>query len=195
MPKVQSFMRPNALLLLLLLRPARGPLKLTSDFAAGHEFPSDHRGDQDNVSPPLYWSGAPKNTQSFVLIFDSVQNDGAGRYGVSGDSTERKTHWLIYDIPGEVTELREELSGAGASDVRRLGMKEDAGTPPVVVDPMGAIDGWVDPEIKAMQDTIYSALDASFDDRNRAKEGATIHSASPTAIYYATTSGCSLLVL
>lgn len=45
-----------------------------------------------------------------------------------------------------------------------------------VVDPMGQIDGWVDPEIKAMQDMIYGAVDASFDDRNRAKEGANFSS-------------------
>ena len=89
----------------------------------------------------------------------------------SSDDAERKTHWLVYDIPGEVNEMREELSGAGSSDVRRLGMKDDAGTPPVVVDPMGAIDGYVDPEIEAMQKTIHSALDESFEDRNRAKEG------------------------
>lgn len=36
---------------------------------------------------------------------------------------------------------------------------------------MGSIDGWVDPEIKAMQDMIHGAVDASFEDRNRAKEG------------------------
>ena len=36
---------------------------------------------------------------------------------------------------------------------------------------MGSIDGWVDPEIQAMQNMIHGALDASFEDRNRAKEG------------------------
>ena len=62
-----------------------------------------------------------------------------------------------------MSELRDELSGDGASDVARLGMKEDAGQAPVVVDPMGQIDGWVDPEIEAMQKMIHGALDASFD--------------------------------
>merc|ERR1712070_1103002 len=51
------------------------------------------------------------------------------------------------------------------------GMKEDAGQAPVVVDPMGSIDGWVDPEIASMQEMIHGAIDASFEDRNRAKEG------------------------
>lgn len=39
------------------------------------------------------------------------------------------------------------------------------------MDPMGSIDGWVDPEIEAMQNMIHGAIDASFEDRNRAKEG------------------------
>ena len=133
-------------------------LRLTSlSFTNGGEFPSDNRGDEDNVSPNLAWTGAPKNTQSFVLIMDS-EKPGKGK---------PKTHWMLYDIPKEVFELRDELSGDGASDVARLGMKEDAGQAPVVVDPMGQIDGWVDPEIEAMQKMIHGALDASFEERNR----------------------------
>ena len=139
-------------------------LTLRSSFGAGQELPVDHRGgDEDNISPFLSWSGAPKNVESFVLILDS--SAGADADGAT------KTHWVIYDIPKEVNELREELSGNGASDVPRLGMKEDAGQAPVIVDPMGSIDGWVDPEIKAMQDMVHNALDESFKDRNRAKEG------------------------
>ena len=134
-------------------------LRLTSlSFTDGGEFPSDNRGDEDNVSPNLAWTGAPKNTQSFVLIMDS-EKPGKGK---------PKTHWMLYDIPKEVFELRDELSGDGASDVARLGMKEDAGQAPVVVDPMGQIDGWVDPEIESMQKMIHGALDASFEERNRA---------------------------
>jgi hypothetical protein len=136
--------------------------KLSStSFGNGGEFPTDNRGDEDNVNPGLAWSGAPKNTQSFVLIVDSEVPDA-----------DRKTHWIVYDIPKEVHEIRDELSGAGASGVGRLGFKEDATTAPVVVDPMGQIDGWVDPEIERMQQMIHGALDASFDESNRAKEGA-----------------------
>jgi len=135
-------------------------LRLSSpSFTEGGEFPVDNRGDEDNVSPKLVWTGAPKNTESFVLIMDSEEKG------------KQKTHWVLYDIPKEVSELRDELSGNGASDVARLGMKDDAGQAPVVVDPMGQIDGWVDPEIEAMQKMIHGALDASFEERNRAKEG------------------------
>lgn len=178
-------------LLALLFVVARAPLKLASNFGANQALPADHRGDEDNISPPISWSGAPKNAESFVLIVDS--HDPASKCDGDDDSCSDlantqtntqtkgkkgkkkkggpKTHWLIYDIPKDVKELREELSGAGSSDVARLGMKEDAGQAPVVVDPMGQIDGWVDPEIKAMEDMIHNAVDMSFEDKNRAKEG------------------------
>ena len=140
-----------------------GPFTLTSHvFSDGGEIPSDHHHDEDNISPPLNWTGVPKNTESFVLIVDGEDAKGA-----------KKTHWTIYDIPKEVTGLKEELSGDGASDVPRLGMKEDAGTAPIVVDPMGQMDGWVDPEIENMQNMIHGAIDMAFEDRNRAKEGKT----------------------
>lgn len=143
----------------------KAPFKLTSNFGAGSDIPSDHHGHEDNISPPLAWSGAPKSTESFVLIVDSASDAAAPK--------AKETHWIVYDIPKEVTEMREELSGAGASDVPRLGMKEDAGQAPVVVDPMGSIDGWVDPEIESMQHMIHGAIDASFEERYRAKEGST----------------------
>jgi phosphatidylethanolamine-binding protein (PEBP) family uncharacterized protein len=136
----------------------------STGFANGGEFPTDNRGDQDNVNPGLAWTGVPKNTQSFVLIVDSEGQDAGAR--------DRKTHWIVYDIPKEVHEIRDELSGAGASAVGRLGFKEDGAAAPIVVDPMGQIDGWVDPEIERMQHMIHGAIDASFEESNRAKEGA-----------------------
>ena len=159
-------MQLGRLLVVLAVAPcAFAQLTLRSSFGAGQELPVDNRGgDEDNISPFLSWSGVPKNAESFVLIFDSSA-------GADADEATSKTHWVIYDIPKEVNELREELSGNGASDVARLGMKDDAGQAPVIVDPMGSIDGWVDPEIKAMQDMVHNALDESFKDRNRAKEG------------------------
>jgi phosphatidylethanolamine-binding protein (PEBP) family uncharacterized protein len=155
--------------------------KLTSIFTDGGVFPTDHRGDEDNVSPKLTWTGVPKNTESFVLIVDSEKPKldapavDADDRGAAKKTKQRKgkTHWVVYDIPKDVTEMRDELSGAGSSDVARLGMKDDAGQAPVVVDPMGSIDGWVDPEIERMQQMIHGALDASFEERNRPKEGST----------------------
>ena len=105
-------------LLLSVFALARAPLKLAASFGAGSDFPLDSRFDEDNISPPITWSGAPKNTDSFVLIVESARgavgdDDGDGDGG--GAKPKSKTHWVIYDIPKEVNELREELSGAGAT--------------------------------------------------------------------------------
>ena len=144
--------------LALVASAATAEFRLSSpSFTDGGEYPVDNRGDEDNISPKLTWTGVPKNTESFVLIMDSEKPAKGGK------ETKAKTHWVVFDIPKEVTELRDELSGSGSSDVARLGMKDDAGQAPVVVDPMGQIDGWVDPEIEAMQKMIHGALDASFD--------------------------------
>ena len=144
--------------LALVASAANAEFRLSSpSFTDGGEYPVDNRGDEDNISPKLTWTGVPKNTESFVLIMDSEKPAKGGK------ETKAKTHWVVFDIPKEVTELRDELSGSGSSDVARLGMKDDAGQAPVVVDPMGQIDGWVDPEIEAMQKMIHGALDASFD--------------------------------
>jgi phosphatidylethanolamine-binding protein (PEBP) family uncharacterized protein len=121
-------MRRIFILITFAIGSTRAPLSLSSNFGADQELPTDHRGDEDNISPPLRWSGMPKNTESFVLIVDS----SSGTTDADGHGGNLKTHWIVYDIPKEVTEMREELSGAGASDVARLGMKEDAGQAPVV---------------------------------------------------------------
>jgi len=128
----------------------------------------DFRGDEDEVSPPLKWAGAPKGTESYVLLADLAAEDG-------GDKT---TQWIIYDIPHSVDELREEISGGGSSDVGRLGFKEDTGQQPVVVDPMEQMmngmgyGGYEDPEMAHMRSMISNVVDSSFDPDMRAKEGA-----------------------
>lgn len=158
------------LLLLLLAAPlaAKKPksFTLTSDsFRDGGKLPPDCKGDADNVSPHLRWEGAPKGTDSFVLIVDH-EKDG---------QEERSVRWLVYDIPSTVTEIREEISTEGASDVPRLGMKDEAGVEPVVVDPMeammGSMGGYEDPEIANMRQMISGMVDSGFDERYRAKEG------------------------
>ena len=133
------------------------------------ELPLDNQGAGDSVSPPLRWSWTgdkPKSLKTYVVIAESQKGKAADT-----QSADRTTNWLLYDIPDSVDELREELSGDGASSVGRLGMKEGSEQAPVIVDPMGGFGGYKDPEIEAMEDMVHNAMDASYEDANRAKEG------------------------
>ena len=57
--------------------------------ANGHGF----GGVGDNISPQLSWTGAPDNTQSFVMIIN--------------DTTADWSHWILYYIPPNITTLAE----------------------------------------------------------------------------------------
>ena len=55
-------------------------------------------------SPDLAWSGAPEETQSFVVLMEDPESDEIDR----GTPT-LWTHWILYSIPPTVTSLPEEL--------------------------------------------------------------------------------------
>ena len=69
-----------------------------------------------NLSPGVAWSAGPVGTQSYVLVME-----GEGGVGVRPDPT---VHWIIYNIPANVTKLAR-------------GIPTDAH----VKDPAGALNG------------------------------------------------------
>ncbi|MBV8750022.1 MAG: YbhB/YbcL family Raf kinase inhibitor-like protein [Candidatus Eremiobacteraeota bacterium] len=96
-------------------------LAVTSDvFRNGQTVPMSAVFDRfactgNNRSPDLTWSGAPTGTQSYaVTIWDP-----------DAPTTVGFVHWLVFDIPADVTSLRE---GAGS--------EKGAG--------VGAIQGYID---------------------------------------------------
>lgn len=72
-------------------------LTVTAPLQADAPMKAKHSADGDNASPALSWDGAPEGTRSFVVIAEDP------------DAAEPKpfVHWLAYDIPADVTALRE----------------------------------------------------------------------------------------
>jgi Raf kinase inhibitor-like YbhB/YbcL family protein len=67
-------------------------------FADGAVIPVRYTCDGEDRSPRLTWTGAPEGTRSFVLIMDDPDAP-RGTF----------THWVVYDIPPDTTELAENV--------------------------------------------------------------------------------------
>ncbi|HXH99549.1 MAG TPA: YbhB/YbcL family Raf kinase inhibitor-like protein [Sphingobacteriaceae bacterium] len=72
---------------------------ISSAFEEGKPIPAKYTCDSSNVSPALSWSGFPEKTKSFAIIMD----DPDAPMGTW-------VHWVMYNIPGTVTSLEEELN-------------------------------------------------------------------------------------
>ncbi len=77
----------------------------SSAFADGGRVPAKHTGEGEDTSPPLEWSNVPEGTASFAVICHDPDAPvvSQGSYGF--------IHWVLYNVPGSVTVLKE-----GAAD-------------------------------------------------------------------------------
>jgi Raf kinase inhibitor-like YbhB/YbcL family protein len=101
-------------------QPQKTELKLTSTaFKEGEEIPRGYTCDGANVSPPLEWTGVPKNAKTIAIIADDPDAPG-GTW----------VHWVLYNLPSdglgliENTPQTETLNGGGMqgkNDFRKIG--------------------------------------------------------------------------
>ena len=87
-------------------------------FQQGSEIPSRYTSDGDNVSPELSWKDAPAQTKAFVLVVHDPDAPMAGGF----------THWLLYNIPAEMGQLKEGIPTEERFSRIGLQGKNDAGT-------------------------------------------------------------------
>ena len=66
-------------------------------FANGTAIPRQYTCDGADVSPPLEWGPAPAGTAAWVLVADDLDARGW-------------VHWLVANLPPEVTSLAEDAS-------------------------------------------------------------------------------------
>ena len=83
-------------------------------------IPAKYSCDGDDINPHLSWSDAPDETRSFAL--SCVDPDAPG-----GDFI----HWLIYNIPADVSEVKEGAGIPGGLEVKNhFGRKQYGGPCP-----------------------------------------------------------------
>ena len=74
----------------------------SSAFKNGEAIPEKYAADGMNISPPLKWSKGPSGLKQWVLIVQDA--DAKVKEGYPA------THWAVFQIPANVTELPEGAS-------------------------------------------------------------------------------------
>jgi Raf kinase inhibitor-like YbhB/YbcL family protein len=83
-----------------------------ADFPDGGRIPNKYTcaAGQGSPSPAMTWSGAPANTQSYVVIMHDPDPV------LGGSATNDVLHWAIFDIPGDAKGLPEGVKNGDQPD-------------------------------------------------------------------------------
>ena len=68
---------------------------------------------QEDISPPVEWSGVPEGTRSVAVIFEDLDAQLGGSL-LPGKRPPVWAHWVLYAIPPDATGLEEGSSGTGS---------------------------------------------------------------------------------
>ncbi len=82
-------------------------IQITSTaFTEGGNIPRLYTCDDQNVSPPLAWTGVPSNTVSLDLIMDDPDAP-AGTW----------VHWVLFNLPADANGLAQGKNGGGIEGI------------------------------------------------------------------------------
>ena len=86
---------------------AEGEIEMTitvtsTAYIEGDKIPRIYTCDDQNVSPPLTWTGVPTNTVSVALIMDDPDAP-SGTW----------VHWVLFNLPANTTNLEQGKAGSG----------------------------------------------------------------------------------
>ena len=84
----------------------------SSAFADNGKMPKKYTIDGGHVSLPLQWDNPPEATKSFALLMEDL--DVPEEYG------GMFIHWMVIDIPADVTKLEEDKLPVGAKYVENM---------------------------------------------------------------------------
>jgi Raf kinase inhibitor-like YbhB/YbcL family protein len=90
---------------------------LSSAIQDGKPIPRRFTCEGENISPEFYWEDAPLETKSFVLILHDPDVPRADGF----------THWILYDIPPNITRIPEGVPQAATVPNSGLQGKNDSG--------------------------------------------------------------------
>lgn len=129
-------------------------LDLTSTaFQEGQTIPTRYTADGENVSPPLQWSQAPDETQSFALICEDPDAP-RGTF----------THWVLFNLPPDARRLAEgtpQGAAQGSNDFHKVGYggpSPPPGKPHRYFFKLFALDRRMDLPENATRDKLLSAM-------------------------------------
>jgi Raf kinase inhibitor-like YbhB/YbcL family protein len=83
--------------------PAGSKMRLTSTaFEHRQPIPKRYTSQGEDVSPPLAWEDVPEGTVAFVLLLSDPDAPSPEQ-----PADKPWSHWVLYDLPGDVKELPE----------------------------------------------------------------------------------------
>ena len=77
----------------------------SSSITSGAAVPQQFTCSGSNISPVLAWQAAPAGTASYLVLLDDP------------DASFLFTHWIVYNIPADVTSLAENAGAAGSANL------------------------------------------------------------------------------